>query len=473
VRICRWLSPTLNFSYVCSRREPSLTHRLIPIAMIASLLLAACGRSEPGRVTHSMEAIRESGELVVVTVESPTTYVMTDDGPAGYEVDLVTAMSEALGVTPRFIVASDLTHALEIIEEGRAHLAAAGVTVTASRAERMRFAPAYKAVTQQLACRRDGPDPDHLAELADIKIGVVDGSSYVETLTRIAARHSGVNWTALSASSAMPLIEDVHDGVFECTVADSNLVAFARLRYPEVETPLDLTGEQTLAWALPSESEALDDWLGGWFAQAHADGTLEALDERWYGHLRQFDYVDVARFIRRLEDRLPPLRPYFIRAAKSAELEWSLLAAQAYQESHWDPEAVSPTGVRGVMMLTLPTARRVGVDDRTDPVQSINGGAVYLADLYDRLPQSVTGEDRLFMALAAYNVGMGHLYDARRLAERLGKDKDSWTDMREVLPLLSREEYYSTLRHGYARGHEPVRYVAKIRQYRALLEANL
>jgi membrane-bound lytic murein transglycosylase F len=446
---------------------------LILTAVLTAGLLAGCGRSEPDRVALSLDAVREAGEIVVVTVESPTTYVLSDGAPVGYEVDLVDAMSEALEVSPRYVVAADLEDALAMVEQGRAHLAAAGVTITQPRLERMRFAPAYKAVTQQLACRRGGPTPDDPSELVGLDIAVVAGSSYEETLERLAARHPGVEWRVEAHASAMPLLEAVQEGRLECTLADSNLVAFARLRFPEIETPLDLTGEQTLAWALPTQAEALDDWLGGWFAEAHADGTLEALDERWYGHLRKFDYVDVARFIRRLEERLPPLQPHFIRAAEGAELDWSVLAAQAYQESHWDPDAVSPTGVRGVMMLTLPTARRVGVDDRTDPVQSINGGAIYLADLYDRLPESVTGEDRLYMALAAYNVGMGHLYDARRLAERLGYDKDSWTDMREVLPLLTQEEHYSTLRYGYARGYEPVRYVSKIRQYRALLEANL
>ncbi len=444
-----------------------------PAAFAFALLAAGCGREAPVQLDLTPEAIREAGEIVVVTVESPTTYAVSDGAPTGYEVDLVSEMAQALGVSVRYDIAPDLDAALDRVAAGEAHLAAAGVTVTATREQRMRFAPAYKAVTQQLACRRGGAMPAAPEALAGLRIAVVAGSSYEERLTELAEAHPGLAFETRDHASAMPLLEAVQDGRLDCTVADSNLIAFARLRFPEIETPLDLTGEQTLAWALPLEAEALDAWLGEWFADAHEDGLLEALDERWYGAVRQFDYVDVARFIRRLQDRLPPLQPYFVEAARSAELDRRILAAQGYQESHWDPEAVSPTGVRGVMMLTLPTARRVGVEDRTDPVQSIRGGAAHLADLYDRLPEEVTGEDRLHMALAAYNVGMGHLYDARALAERQGLDKNSWADLRQVLPLLSREEYYTTTRYGYARGHEPVRYVAKIRQYRALLDANL
>lgn len=443
------------------------------VASAAALIAAGCSREAPPSLDLSPEAIREAGEIVVVTVESPTTYAVSDGAPTGYEVELAGEMARSLGVAVRFEVAPDLETALSLIAAGEAQLAAAGVTVTSAREARMRFAPAYKAVTQQLACRRGGPMPSAPEALAGLRIAVVAGSSYEERLSELAEAHPGIAFHTRGHASAMPLLEAVQDGRLDCTVADSNLIAFARLRFPEIETPLDLTGQQTLAWALPPDAEALDAWLGEWFAQAHEDGVLEALDERWYGAVRQFDYVDVARFLRRLEDRLPPLQPYFVEAARSAELDWRILAAQGYQESHWDPDAVSPTGVRGVMMLTLPTARRVGVEDRTDPVQSIRGGAAHLADLYDRLPAEVTGDDRLYMALAAYNVGMGHLYDARALAERQGLDKNSWADLRQVLPLLSREEYYTTTRYGYARGHEPVRYVAKIRQYRALLDANL
>jgi membrane-bound lytic murein transglycosylase F len=224
---------------------------------------------------------------------------------------------------------------------------------------------------------------------------------------------------------------------------------------------------------LAPQAPQLIPMLDAWFADAHGDGVLEELDERWYGYTRRFDYVDVARFVRRLETRLPAIRPYLEEAAMETGIDWRWLAAQAYQESHWDPDAVSATGVRGIMMLTLPTAREVGVEDRTDPAQSIAGGALYLRRLFDRMPEGVDGEDQLFKAFAAYNVGMGHLYDARRLARRQGLNPDTWPSLRETLPLLSEREYYTTVRHGYARGHEPVQYVRNIRRYKALLDLHL
>jgi membrane-bound lytic murein transglycosylase F len=213
--------------------------------------------------------------------------------------------------------------------------------------------------------------------------------------------------------------------------------------------------------------------LASWFSSIHGGDLLADLDERYYGHTQTFDYVDTARFVRRIDERLPALRGPFIRAARETGVDWRWLAAQAYQESHWDEDAVSATGVRGIMMLTLPTANELGVEDRTDPAQSIDGGARYLRDLYDRLPEDVTGEDRLFKAFAAYNIGMGHLYDARRLAFRRGLDANEWPVMRETLPLLTEPAHYESLRYGYARGHEPVQYVRNIRRYRALLDLHI
>jgi membrane-bound lytic murein transglycosylase F len=162
--------------------------------------------------------------------------------------------------------------------------------------------------------------------------------------------------------------------------------------------------------------------------------------------------------------------PEFLDASVRYQLSWELLAAQAYQESHWKAQAESPTGVRGVMMLTEETAASMGIQDRGDPAKSIHGGAKYLAHLLKRMPKSITGENRIKFALAAYNVGMGHLHDAQELARIQGKDPNSWQSLRETLPLLAEKRYYKTLTYGYARGQEPVQYVAAILTYRDILE---
>lgn len=454
------------------------------VPALTLLALAGCSDSgdgdggEAGREARTLTEITESGELVVLTTEAPTTWQRGPDGPEGYEVDLAEAAAEALDVDVRFVVHDDLESLLSAIEAGEGDLAAAGITVTEARRSRLSFGPAYKTVRETLVCHPDTERISAPGDLASLDLVVVAGSSHAETLDRLQAEHTGIDYTTRPSPSALRLIERVSRGQHDCTVADSNVVALARLEHPELTTPLRLSEEQTFAWVLPKplsdevDPDAFAIWLDAFFADAHRTGLLAELDERWYGHADDFDYVEVTTFIRRVSRRLPPLQPLFQRAAQTRPFEWLLLAAQGYQESHWDRHAVSPTGVRGIMMLTLPTARELGVRDRTDPAQSIQGGATYLERMYERVPEGVEGDDRLYMALAAYNVGYGHLLDARRLARRSGRDPDDWTDIREIFPLLTQQEFYSTVPHGYARGHEPVRYVRNIRLYEALLRAH-
>ena len=437
--------------------------------------LAACGRSEPPPdPAERLAAALEQGRLIVLTAPGPTSHFIDEAGAvSGYEVELARAFAESQGLTAEFDVRADLRDVLDAIEAGEGHVAAAGVTITEARGERFDFGPAYKAVVEQVACRRAGARVRSVEDLSGVSLAVVGGSSYEETLRRLQIEDPELSWRAVEAPSALPLLRRVQDEGLDCTVADSNLIAHARLQFPELLTPLALSEERSHAWILAEAAPQLAEPLEAWFDAAHREGVLDDLDERWYGYTRRFDYVDVARFIRRLDDRLPALRPHFEAAAIEQGIDWRWLAAQAYQESHWDPHAVSATGVRGVMMLTLPTAREVGIEDRTDPAQSIQGGALYLRRLFDRIPEGVDGEDQLFKAFAAYNVGMGHLYDARRLARRKELDPDIWPSLRQTLPLLSQREYYTTVRHGYARGHEPVQYVRNIRRYRALLDLHL
>ena len=150
-------------------------------------------------------------------------------------------------------------------------------------------------------------------------------------------------------------------------------------------------------------------------------------------------------------------------------MDWRLLAAVGYQESHWDPDAVSPTGVKGLMMLTQDAAKDIGIKDREDPQQSILGGAKYLASMHKRIPDRIPEPDRTWLALAAYNVGLGHLEDARMLTLKNKGDADKWVDVKKNLPLLTKEKWFKQTRYGYARGREPVRYVENVRTYYDIL----
>lgn len=441
--------------------------RTLVSALIVGALVA-CQSAEPDLLAQ----IEKQGELVVVTRNAPTTYYELQDDLVGLEYEMTQSLAAYLGVAARYVVKFSTSDVLNAIEQGEAHLAAAGLTITDERRQRMLFGPVYQEVVQQVVCRRGGAQPRSIADLSDVNLIVPADTSYVERLQHLQSSNSGLHWEIVDEETET-LLEQVWLKKLDCTVADSNIAAINRRYYPELTVRFDLTEPEQLAWAMPGHADRLQEAVEDWFEEFKDAGQLEALLERYYGFIDEFDYVDTRKFKSRIYSVLPKYRPHFEKAAAKYGLDWKLLAAQAYQESHWRARAISPTGVRGIMMLTLDTAQELGISSRLDPAQSIMGGARYFTQLYRRVPESVTEPDRRWFALAAYNVGMGHLYDARELAQRQGKNPDAWRDLSEVFPLLSQKKYYSTLRHGYARGTEPVRYVQRIRDYHDILQQTL
>ena len=431
------------------------------------LILSSCSNG-----VDRLEQIKAKGELVVLTRNAPTTYYESREGKLGMEYDMAKAFADSIGVEARFIVKEDVSDLFNAIHEGEGDLVAAGLTHTKEREKSFLFGPTYQTVAQQLVCRRGGKRPKKFEDLVGVSIKVPVHSSYVEQLKRVKNSHPEVDWVEVEDTDTETLLEDVWLKKVDCTVADANIVAINRRYFPELSVRFDMTEPEPLAWVMPNNASALQDNLEDWFEDYIDSGKLGEVIHRYYGYIDLFDYVDARAYQRKIKSHLPKYKKVFISAAAKYNLSWTLLAAQAYQESHWRPYAKSPTGVRGMMMLTRITAKELGIKNRLDPKSSIMGGANYLNKLRKRLPETVTEPDRTWLALAAYNVGMGHIWDARKLAKQLNKNPDLWQDLSEVLPLLSKKKYYKNLKYGYARGGAPVSYVKNIRDYRDVLEKN-
>ncbi|MDH5764501.1 MAG: membrane-bound lytic murein transglycosylase MltF [Gammaproteobacteria bacterium] len=417
----------------------------------------------------TLTKIRQSSELIIVTRNAPTTYYNWHDKITGPEYDMTLAFADYLGVEAKYLIKDSISEVIAAIENGEAHIAAAGLTRTSNRGAIFLFGPAYQEVKQQIVCHRNGKSPESIENISNVNLVITANTSYEEQLIILKNEYPELSWHTDQETDTENLLEKVWTKEIDCTIADSNIVAINQRYYPELQVSFDLTEPEQLAWMLPVNTHSLRSELVDWFDDYEDSGELQSLKERYYGYVEQFDYVDTIKFVKRIETKLPKYQQHFEKAASKYKLDWTLLAAQAYQESHWQARAKSPTGVRGIMMLTLETAREIGIKKRLDPAQSIMGGASYLNNLYQRVPQDVREEDRIWFALAAYNVGMGHIHDARELAQKLNKDPDSWSSLAEVLPLLSRKQYYKNLRHGYARGNEPVTYVRHIRDYQNIL----
>jgi membrane-bound lytic murein transglycosylase F len=437
---------------------------MLYIALAA--LLGTCSSAPP-----LLDQVIETGELRVVTRDSPTAYVMGPDGASGPEYDLVKAFADELGVRLAIETVQSVSEVVPFLMSGKAHIAAAGLSVTESRRDFVHFGHPYQVVDMHLIYKLGTGKPRSIDDVIGRPIEVVSGTSHVDMLETLKEIYPGLQWTENADVEVADLLAKVAEGEVDFTVADSTEFNIQRHFYPDLRVALDLELGDPIAWAFPkgkgdSLLEAADNFLIG----MDRSGLLARVRDRYYGHTDEFDYVGTRNFIRHYKSRLPRYREMFEQAGAEWGVDWRLLAAIGYQESHWRSQAVSPTGVRGIMMLTEDTARYLGLDDRVDPVNSIFGGAQYFARQTERIADEVEEPDRTWMALAAYNVGFYHLKDAQQIAEWQGGDRNSWVDVSKALPLKAQRKWYSRVPYGYARGWEPVLYVNNIRAYYNILQ---
>lgn len=460
------LLPVKVFTYTAPMTR-TIRHSIpaTALALLCSVLLAAC--EQPSR----LEQLREEGTLRVITRNTPTTYYQGRHGDTGLEYELSKRFANSLDVELEMITSPTLDDLYRQLIDGKGpHIAAAGLTANPNRAEQVHFAQAYLQVTPQVVYRRGDRQPRGIEDLYDRRITVLKGSALADQLRQLQIEHPQLVFEESDSLETVDLLRMVNDGEIDYTVVYSNELVVNQGFYPALHVGFDLGPAQPMAWALTGgEDQSLLQEVNRFFDRIRADGTLDQLLERFYGHADVLDYVGARAFARHMQQRLPRFEQLFRQSADQHGMDWRLLAAMGYQESLWDPDARSPTGVRGLMMLTLPTARFVGVTNRVDPAQSIAGGARYLVWVRDQLSTDIPEPDRTWFALAAYNVGLGHLDDARILTRNNGRDPNRWIDVKDHLPLLSKKQWYSQTRYGYARGAEPVHYVQNIRRYYEIL----
>jgi membrane-bound lytic murein transglycosylase F len=437
---------------------------------VAALLLAAFAAACT-EAPQPIAPVSQSGELVVLTVNGPITYFEDAQGlPSGFEYDLVALYAKELGVKPAFVVVDDPNAIDRMLREGRAHLAAAGLARHFDYPGGLAWGPAYLTAQHQVVGRPGAnPRPKTLRDLGTRSVGVIEES--VAEYLLIAPQLESIRAERLPAgTSTAEMLERVARGELEYALVESTRFTLARRFFPELEILFDVGKPVDYAWLFSTvDRKRLLDAAKPFFERLSKDGSLKRLVERYYGHATRITAIDAVTLIERIRTQLPELKPYFVEAEAASGMDWRLIAAIGYQESHWDPKATSPTGVRGLMMLTEETAVRLQIKDRLDPRESILGGARYLALLKEAMSPRLAEPDRTYLALAAYNMGLGHLEDARILAERAGLNPDKWQDVRQVLPRLAEPEHFNRLKHGYARGFEAQRLVDNVRNYYDIL----
>jgi membrane-bound lytic murein transglycosylase F len=333
----------------------------------------------------------------------------------------------------------------------------------------IKFGVPYQAVSEAVVC--SGEPPRQYDELNTREITVVAGSAQEAALRVARLSNPGLSWETVDKVKPGDLLEDVALGEIDCTVANEEQIAVMRNFHPDMEATFEIATPSQLAWSFaPDADPELYALMDKFFARIEEDGTLDRLIDQYYGHNDRIMPIDAAAFLSKTNKVLPHYRQLFEEAASLTGIEWQLLAAMAYRESHWNPLATSYTKVRGMMMLTEDTADRMNVSNRLDARESIMAGARYLQLLKEQLPLRIDEPERTWFALAAYNQGMGHLEDARILAQRFGLNADLWVDVQKVMPKMRSPSVANTLKHGYARGGEAVVYVETVRLYHDMLK---
>lgn len=435
---------------------------VLSIAWMQSLQQSA---TSPNHTT--LERIQSDGVVRVGLIPASNSFIPHLKDKPGIDYELAQLLADSLNVKITFHNVSE-RQGKRLLAQGKLDVLASPFTEVFD--ERTILAPAYGSTSLVLLKHRQKKKPASIDKLDWQKLVMLAGGREWQWFEQSEYFEDSDKPSLITHINRDQLLQLVHNKSFEYTILPSRLYHRARFYFPDVRQHLSLTKELPISWAIHKDSgTAFQEALQSFFEQVSDSGILARLNDKYYGHTSDLKYWDTIQYHERIKTILPGLKPYFKEAAKETDLSWQMLAAVGYQESHWDKDARSYTGVRGIMMLTEATASHLGVSDRTDIEQSISGGARYLQEMLNKIPERIAEPDRLWMAMAAYNIGYGHLEDARRLAQKQGDDPDHWQDVEKYLGLLSEKEWYSKTRLGKARGYEAIRYVQNIRRYYDIL----
>ena len=459
-------------------QHTGLNKRLISFLLLGLILcITACNNPpvEPKTAKDVKSKVLDANTITFVTLNSPNTYYVDGNKEfAGLEYDLAKLFVKQLGSNKKlkFMVADNINQVIPAILNNTADIAAADVTITDARQEIINFSTPYQDVQQQVIYNKQAPKkiPKIVTDLVGLHISIPAGTSFVERLIKLQPSIPGLMWEERLHVSSEQLLQELSRGEITYTVADSHLVSIMQNYYPNLGVAFSLGKPEKIAWAMPKNGNPqLQLQVNAFFKKIKKDGTLRNLIDRYHGNSKRLKPVDITSFIIRSRTLLPKYKRLFKQAQEITDLDWRLIAAISYQESHWDTFSTSPTNVRGLMMLTEGTADQMGVSDRLDPKQSIKAGAKYVNVMRETIPDRIPEPDRTYMALAAYNIGYAHVEDARVLAQRLKLDPDKWADVKKTLVMLNDPTYYLNAKYGYCSGGAPVIYVESIRSYYNIL----
>ncbi len=417
----------------------------------------------------TLERIRQTGKLRLITTHSLNTYYHYEGQPAGFEYDLAMEFARYLKVELD-VVTPGWNHMFDYLDQGRGDFLAAGISITQERLDHAVFSIPYMTIQQRVIYHHKTPGPEKIDDLASKTFHIRRGSAYHSRLEKIRSSGVNLNYTLHDNIPTEELIAMVHNREIPYTLANSNIALINQRYYPDIRIGIAVQEKEPLAWAVGKNESDLLAQINQFVLYANENGILKNIMNKYYENTQEFDVYELKKFHQRIQTLLPEYKKFIMEESEKYGLDWRLVAAVVYQESHFNPHARSVTNVQGLMQLTHATAEEMGVENRLNPRQSIRGGIKYLNKMRKRFSHIQDDYQQMLFALASYNIGYGHVLDALKIAEKKGLDTHKWQALKTTLPLLSKSRYYEATRYGYARGWESVQFVERILTYFDILK---
>ncbi len=422
-----------------------------------------------GQSLTTVEQIRQTGKLRLITANAINTYYYYEESPTGFEYDLAMEFAKYLNVDLD-IVTPGWNNMFAYLDQGKGDFIASGLAITRERLEHAEFSIPYMIIQQRIIHHNLVFGPKSIDDMVFRTFHVRRGTSYHSRLAEI--KDSGVDLEYILHDNipTEELIAMVNSREIKFTIADSNIALLNKRYFPDIQIGIPVQERESLAWAVRKGDFEMLKEINRFFLYANEKGILKRISDKYYDNTQNFDVYELKKFHQRIKTRFPKYKELVVQESQKYGFDWRLVAAVVYQESHFNPNAKSFTNVRGIMQVTQSTALEMGISNRLNPSQSIKAGIKYLDRMYQRFSHIEDEYQRMLFALASYNTGYGHVQDALIIAKEKGYDTHTWQALKSTLPLLSKASYYKKTKHGYARGWEPVQYVEKILTYFDILK---
>ena len=461
---------------------------LFLVILFSLLLNSACqqksadkieGENEEELFQKDLKTIKRHGKLRALTTYSATSYFLYRGAPMGFEYELLERFADYLDLELEIVVTDNIDSMFYQLNEGEVDIIAHGFAITGERKENVQFTDYLYLVNQVLVQRKPYnwrkiswsrlesqliKDP---IQLIGDTISVRQNSSYFNRLKNLSEEIGGeIKIDTLPGNlSTDEIIKMVVDGKIKYTVADNNIASINASYYPELNVNVPISFSQRIAWAVRPGSEELLAAANEWIANMKKRQDYYVIYNKYFKNQRNYSRRVKSEFFSLNNNKISSYDELIQKYADDIGWDWRLLASLIYQESKFEPSAASWSSASGLMQIMPETAAELGIEDTENPEQNLRGGTKYLEQMkesFSHIPDSI---DQLKFAMAAFNCGIGHIFDAQRLASKRGLDSLVWDNNVEDMILgLSYPKNFNdpVVYYGYVRGIEPYTYVRQI-----------